>query len=214
MKKLAIYGFGGFGKEVAALIKKINCSYPTWDLIGFFDDGVSVGHENRYGKVLGDINTLNLYPEPLSIIIAVANPIHLNKISKAITNNKVEFPNIIAPGVNIFDEDALVMGKGNIVFWGCRLSCDVIIGNFNLINGTVSLGHDTTIGDCNVIGPSVRVSGGCIVGDQNLFGAEAMMIQGLRIGNNTKIGMGSVVIRHTQSGSSYFGNPAKLIDAY
>ena len=37
MKDIAIYGAGGFGKEVACLIKRINEQEPTWNLIGFFD---------------------------------------------------------------------------------------------------------------------------------------------------------------------------------
>ena len=41
MKKIAIYGAGGFGREVACLLNKINEVEPTWDLVGFFDDGVT-----------------------------------------------------------------------------------------------------------------------------------------------------------------------------
>ncbi|MBQ1739289.1 MAG: transferase, partial [Clostridiales bacterium] len=36
--KIAIYGAGGFGKEVACLIKRINDNGGDWELIGFFDD--------------------------------------------------------------------------------------------------------------------------------------------------------------------------------
>ena len=38
MKKIAIYGAGGFGKEVACLINRINANGGDWQLIGFFDD--------------------------------------------------------------------------------------------------------------------------------------------------------------------------------
>ena len=40
MKDIAIYGAGGFGKEVACIINKINEKDHTWNIIGFFDDGV------------------------------------------------------------------------------------------------------------------------------------------------------------------------------
>ena len=43
MKDIAIYGFGGFGREVACVIQAINEIEPTWNLIGFFDDGQVVG---------------------------------------------------------------------------------------------------------------------------------------------------------------------------
>ena len=44
MKEIAIYGFGGFGREVACLIRKINERQPRWKFIGYFDDGLSLIH--------------------------------------------------------------------------------------------------------------------------------------------------------------------------
>lgn len=42
MKDIAIYGAGGFGREVACLIERINKARetPIWNFIGFFDDGI------------------------------------------------------------------------------------------------------------------------------------------------------------------------------
>jgi sugar O-acyltransferase (sialic acid O-acetyltransferase NeuD family) len=212
MKDIAIYGFGGFGREVACLLNKINAIKPTWNLIGFFDDGVMVGSVNRYGRVLGNLNDLNNYPYPLNVIISIANPKVLKYIAESITNPNIDFPNIIATNVNVFDEEAISMGKGNIIFWGCRLSCDVEIGDFNLINGAVSLGHDAKLGNWNVLGPSTRLSGACRVGNENLFGVESVVLQGINIGNKTKIGIGSIVIRNTKDDTFYFGNPAKIVE--
>ena len=39
MKDIAIYGAGGFGREVACLLRRINEQAPQWNLRGFFDDG-------------------------------------------------------------------------------------------------------------------------------------------------------------------------------
>ena len=36
---IAIYGAGGLGREIACVLKKINMVTPTWNLLGFFDDG-------------------------------------------------------------------------------------------------------------------------------------------------------------------------------
>ena len=212
MKDIAIYGFGGFGREVACLLNKNNEIEPTWNFIGFFDDAFESGTENRYGRVLGNLNALNIYPTAVSIVIAIATPKYIRFITENITNSLVAFPNIIAPNVNIFDYEAFKIGIGNIIFWGCRLSCDVVIGNFNLMNGAVSLGHDVEIGSYNVMGPSTRLSGQCIVGDENLFGVESVVLQGIKIGNKTKLGIGSVVIRNTKDETFYFGNPAKIVE--
>jgi sugar O-acyltransferase (sialic acid O-acetyltransferase NeuD family) len=212
MKDIAIYGFGGFGREVACLIRKINEMTPMWNLIGFFDDGKELGEINKYGKVLGGINELNNYNAELSVIIAIANPFHIKKIAGEIINPNISFPNIIAPNVNFFDEETFTIGQGNIIFWGCRISCDVGIGDFNLMNGACSLGHDVNLGNFNVLGPSTRLSGNCMVGNENFFGVESVVLQGIRIGDKTKLGIGSVIIRNTANGNFYFGNPAKKID--
>ncbi len=51
MKDIAIYGAGGFGREVACLIHIINKKTPQWNLIGFFDDDAKLKNtKNEYGK--------------------------------------------------------------------------------------------------------------------------------------------------------------------
>lgn len=212
MKELAIYGFGGFGREVACLIKQINDLKPTWSLIGFFDDGYSKGVSNRYGRVLGGLDELNGWHSELNVILAMATPGHLKKVAENINNPLISFPNIIAPNVNIFDHNAFKIGQGNLIFLGCRLSCDVEIGDFNLFNGAVSLGHDVKLGNYNVLGPSVRVSGDCMVGNENFFGVNSVVLQGNKIGNNTRIGAGAVVMRSTKDEYLYVGNPAKRVN--
>ena len=52
MRDIAIYGAGGLGREIACVLKKINMVTPTWNLLGFFDDGLEVGTKNEYGEVL------------------------------------------------------------------------------------------------------------------------------------------------------------------
>ena len=52
MKDIAIYGAGGFGREVACMIKHINESAdePIWNLVGFFDDGKQNCTRSLYGQ--------------------------------------------------------------------------------------------------------------------------------------------------------------------
>lgn len=211
MNKIAIYGFGGFGREVACLLNQINEVIPTWDLVGFFDDGIPKGTSNRYGKVLGGLNELNHWQTELNVVLAMATPKHLKDVATGITNPLILFPNIIAPNVNIFDKQAFEIGIGNLIFLGCRLSCDVEIGDFNLFNSMVSLGHDVKIKNFNVVGPNTRISGNCLVGDENFFGVNATILQGLCIGNNTRIGAGSTIMRNTKDDFLYMGNPAKKV---
>ena len=87
MKKIAIYGAGGFGREVACLLNKINEVKLTWELIGFFDDGLAIGTEvSHFGNVLGGINELNAWSSKLSIAITIGNPKIVRSIVSKIFN--------------------------------------------------------------------------------------------------------------------------------
>lgn len=211
MKKIAIYGFGGFGREVACMIHAINEQTPQWDLIGYFDDGQPIGTANKYGKVLGGITELNAWGEELNVVFSIASAPVLKKLAAQIVNENVVFPNLWAPNVLFLDKETVTMGKGNLFFFGTRISCDVTLGDFNLLNSHASLGHDAVLGSYNVLGPMVRVSGNTKVGDCNFFGVQAIALQGLKIGNNTKIGANSVIMRNTKDDTLYMGNPAKKI---
>lgn len=211
MEKILIYGAGGFGREIACLINSINQIEKQWDLIGFIDDGVQTGQSNPFGTVLGNLEYINSFKSKIAVAISVATPGIIKKLTTEITNPKVWYPNLIAPDVRFHDLSSFSMGIGNILFFSCRISCNVGIGNFNLMNSLSSLGHDVTIGDRNVLNPVVRISGDCKVGSDNFFGIQSIVLQGIRIGDNTRIGVSSVVMRNTNDDSLYFGNPAKKI---
>lgn len=211
MEDIVIYGAGGFGREVACLIKDINKQLLTWNLLGFIDDGLPLGSGNHYGKVIGDVNFIHERIAPLNVIIAIAAPLLRHKISTSLVNRHIRWPNIIAGDVKFIDKDYFSIGKGNLIFYSGRISCDVTIGNFNLMNSAVSFGHDVKVGDCNVFMPNTRIAGGAVIGDKNFFGVNSIMLQGLVMGDNTRVGVGSVLIRNTKDGYLYYGNPAKIL---
>ena len=186
MKDILIYGFGGFGHEVACIINHINAIEPTWEIVGYIDDGAEAGTECKYGKVLGNIDTLNGWKTPVSVVIAIGSPKYLGLLPSKITNPLVSFPNIIAPNVFYFDKDEVTMGKGNIVTFGCRFSTNVTMGDFNVLNGNISFGHDVVIGNYNMMFPEVRISGQTIIGNKNYFGSRCFAAQCLKIGSENK----------------------------
>ena len=208
MKDIAIYGAGGYGREVACLISAINGVKKEWNLIGFFDDGLPVGHKNEYGTIIGGISELNNYSHQLSIAMAIANPATLQSIVKKITNPAIEFPNIIAPDILFFDENTVSIGHGNIIGFKSSISCNVNMGSFNRLNTSVFMGHDVIVGNFNMFNPSTRISGEVSIGDCNLFGVSSIVLQQKKIGNHTTIGANSVIIKKTKDNTTYIGNPA------
>ena len=213
MKNIAIYGAGGFGKEVACILNKINELNKTWNVIGFLDDAILPGESiSHFGKVLGGLSFVNEYKEPLSIVFAIGTPYIIKRIVTNISNPFIDFPNIIHPEVFFADKSSIKMGKGNVVIRACSFSCDVVIGDFNQLNSISSLAHDVKVGSYNVFMPLSRISGGVEIGDLNTFGIGCVLLQYIKVGNNTRIAPGSYVMRKTRDGFLYMGNPARKID--
>ena len=211
MKKIAIYGAGGFGREVACIIDKINEVKPTWDLIGFFDDdpdlkGKMISH---YAPCLGGIDELNGYGDELAITITIGSPKTVKKVVSKITNDKVWYPNLVHPNFVIADEKTFRIGKGNIIQRDCKVSCDVTLCDFNVLNGNTAIGHDVTIGSYNTFMPAARISGEVKIGDCNFLGVGCIVLQQIKMGNGVRLGAGSVLMTKPKDDQLYIGNPAK-----
>lgn len=208
MKDIAIFGAGGFGREVYWLIQKLNSAQKQWNFIGFFDDDVTVGFGQSKipFKYLGTTHELNNYSTQLSVVIALGNPTSIGKVTRKISNGNIDYPNIIAPDSVIYD-DSRITGKGNIITSGCIITDNVSIGNFNVFNVKTSVGHDAEIGNCNVFNPNCAISGNVTIGDQNFFGLNSSIVQGKKVGSNNKIGASTLIIKNVNDNEFYFGVP-------
>lgn len=211
MKKIAIYGAGGLGREVACLINAINIKQPVWELIGFFDDGKEKGLRNEYGKILGGINEVNSYPEELAVVVAIALPKTVENIVNNIISPKITFPNIISPDITFLDKNNFIIGRGNIISFRCVISCNVMVGDFNIFNWGTTVGHDVKVNNYNSFMPYVKISGEIKIGNKNYFGVNSVVLQQICIGNENIIGASSTVVRDTKDGVTYIGNPARRI---
>ena len=210
---IAIYGAGGFGKEVACLIHRINANSGDWHLLGFLDDSKPVGLAvSSYGSVIGGMEWLSHYNEPLAIAIAINDNKAVRRIRENISNPHITFPNLIDPSLFLVDRQTVTMGEGNIIQNDCMISCDVSIGNFNLINDHVVVGHDNVIGNFNGLMPGAHLSGGITIGDNNLLGVASVVLQGMTIGNGVTLGANSVLMTQPRDNATYLGVPAKKFD--
>lgn len=210
MKDLAIYGAGGQGRELAAMIININKAEPTWNLVGFFDDGKQKGEEvSHYGKVLGGSAEVNAWTQPLCVIISLGSPMVRKIIRNKINNPLISFPNLIHPDFFVRDPETFKIGEGNVIMSECVATVNVTIGDFNLFAGSNVLTHDDVVGNYNVFMPDTRMSGEVVIGDCNLFGVGSIVIQQLTIGNEIRLGAGSVMMTKPTDGHTYLGVPAR-----
>jgi len=209
MRDLAIFGAGGFGRELACLVNQLNKETPTWNLIGFFDDNPDLkGKHNEYGEILGGRDVLNAWDQPLCVLIAIGSGSTVKKVVSGIHNPLIEFSNFFYQST-FSDENNVKFGRGNIAI-GTHFSCAVTLGDFNMMNGSVVFGHDDVVGDYNTFMPGVRVSGEVKIGAECFFGVGSIVLQQLKIGDRVKLGAGSVLMTKPKNDNLYIGNPAKI----
>lgn len=211
MEKIVIVGAGGFGREVEWLIRRVNEVMPTYEMIGFVDDGKKNGESVGHSKVICTVDELVNYDEKINVCIAVGNAKTRKEIvDKLSVNKNIVFPNLIDPSV-IYYEDELTIGKGNIVCAGTILTVNITMGDFNIINLDCTVGHDDVIRDYVTMYPSVNVSGCVEIDDCVEIGTGTQIIQGLSIKNDVIVGAGAAVVKNLEEPGVYVGIPAKKI---
>ncbi len=211
MKKIAIIGAGGFGREVLMLINQINDKNSEWDFVGFFDDGFEKDTLINNFPIIGNISDLVNWKAEISIAIAIGNPKIKKEIIDKINKNKlIQFPNLIHPSVQINNFD-LSIGYGNIICNGCILTINIKIENFVIINLATTVGHDTIIQNYCSIMPGVNISGEVMVCNSVYIGTGAKIINQLEIGEKSIIGAGAVVYKSIPPNCTAIGIPAKPI---
>lgn len=210
MKKIAIIGAGGFGREVKTIIDDINKVEKQYEFVGFFDDGFPKDEVINGFPVLGGVADINDLQEKYAIVIAIGDPKTKAKIHEIISNDLIEYPNIVHPRAMI-SEDYVEIGIGNIITAGCIITCNIKIEDFVILNLMCTVGHDTTIKSYASFMPSVNISGEVIIHEKVYVGTGAKIINQLEIGQNTIVGAGAVVAKSLPENCTAVGIPAKPI---
>lgn len=211
MKDIAIFGVGGFGREVLALIEDINKVIPTWNIVGFFDDGYDKGIMVNGYPNLGKTEDLNKWVTPISLAVSIGSPIVKKKILDKISNPLVDYPTLIHPLAWIGDKEFVEIGKGCIICAGNMITTNITIHDFVILNLGCTVGHDSVINSYAAFMPSVNISGEVIIGEGVYVGTGAKIINQLEIGDYTIVGAGAVVAKTLPAHCTAVGVPAKVI---
>lgn len=209
MKKLVLYGAGGFGREVVSIIEVLNKKKPTYELLGFVDDG-SQHHErdqiNGYPLLGGKEWVLN-HKDSVYCTCTIGNTKTKAKIQKELMEQGVKFETIIASGGYISNYTEI--GQGCVFYGGVTVSVNCKIGNGVLLNQNCNIGHDVIIGDYTTVMPSTGISGACKIGNEVSIGGHAFIVPGRKVGDKATIAAGSIVFTNVRAGTTVLGNPAK-----
>lgn len=210
MNKIAIFGAGGFGREVKWLIDEINAVQPAWNFIGYFDDDFSHVKNIPSNHCLGGTDVLNEWDEKIALVFAIGNPVVKRKIFQKIINPKISYPTLVHPNV-CMGKSNVEVGEGSILCAGTIITVDIQIGKHVILNLGCTVGHDSIIGDFSSFMPSVNISGEVTIGEAVYVGTGAKIINQLEIGEATVVGAGAVVSKTLPAFCTAVGVPAKPI---
>jgi sugar O-acyltransferase (sialic acid O-acetyltransferase NeuD family) len=209
MKDLYIIGAGGFGREVAWLVERINAVSPTWEIKGFLDDNPDMhGTSQDDYPVLGGCDYLNCLSAKAWVVCAVGSAnVRRRIIEKVRRCPRVEFATVVDPSV--LQSHRVAIGEGSIICAGTILTVDITIGRHVIINLDCTVGHDAVIGDYVTMYPSVNISGNVTAGTCVELGTGAQVIQGKTIADDSIIGAGAVIVKDITEPGTYIGVPAR-----
>ncbi len=211
MKKIAIIGSGGFGREVQMLIEQINIEENQYEFIGFYDDGFEKGTLINDFPILGGIKDINDVDYKLSIVSAIGEPSLKEKLLNLVSNKNINYPILIHPNVQIGNNKYVKIGEGSIITAGVIITVNINIGKHVILNLSCTVGHDTNIGDYSSFMPSVNISGEVEIHKAVYVGTGAKIINQLEIGEYTIVGAGAVVAKTLPAKCTAVGIPAKAI---
>ena len=191
--KLALFGYGGHAKEVAAQIGQ--------GVTFFVDDKYS----NEVAKPISEFD-----PSEYVMMVAVSDctdrSVIVNKLPK-----ETEYFTFIHPTALILD-DEIIIGEGSFIGANSILTTNIQIGNHAILNRGNHIGHDCIIGNYFSAMPGSIVSGNVHIGNGVYLGTNSSVIEKKYLLHDIVIGANSVVIRDITERGTYVGVPAKKIE--
>jgi sugar O-acyltransferase (sialic acid O-acetyltransferase NeuD family) len=215
MKRYAIFGASGFGREVMPLAYqqlRPTLSAGEADLV-FVDDHPPAPQVNGH-RVL---TTEQWMAEPASsrhVCIAIANSQTRQRLAVQCEADGVGFFEVRAG--NVVQMDEVQLGEGAILSPFVTLTSNIRIGRHFHANLYSYVAHDCVVGDFVTFAPGVKCNGNVVIEDHAYIGAGAVIKQGqpgapLVIGRGAVVGMGAVVTKSVPPGVTVVGNPARLL---
>ena len=199
MNDIIILGAGGFGREIAWTLERLNACAPRWHLIGFADDAP----DKASGTCAG---------APLLVPIAKAVARHPQAaLALAVGDNAIRarlfaaFPDRTFPV--LVDPSALCapsahVGAGTFIGPFALVSTDARLGTGVIVNARAGVGHDCLVDDFAQICPGATLSGHTHVGAGALVASNAATVPGVVIGARAAVAAGTPVFTKVAPGAT------------
>jgi acetyltransferase EpsM len=190
--RLVIYGAGGHGCSLAALVRQTG----DYEIIGFLDDGVSQGTEMDGLPVLGGANQLAaLADEGIGLAVNGVGGVG-DLTARLAVYGKLAEAGLYCPTVihgTAFIEDSVTLADGIQVFPLAYIGIRVQVGYGCIINTGAIVSHDCTLAEYVNLSPGATLAGGVMVGESALIGMRATVNLNVSVGKRARIGNGATV---------------------
>jgi sugar O-acyltransferase (sialic acid O-acetyltransferase NeuD family) len=209
VERLVIIGAGGFAREVLDVVEAINRERPTWDVVGFVDDGDPDEDllEARGHQLLGGSDHLERLDA--AFVIGIGDPATRRRLDERASSAGLLPATVVHPQATM--ASLVDLGPGSVVTAGVRMTTNISTGRHVHLNLNTTVGHDCVLGDYVTVNPGVNISGSCVIGDGVMLGTGAAVIQGLTIGAGATVGAGAVAVKDVPPGVTAVGIPARPI---
>ncbi len=190
--KLALFGYGGHAREVAAQID---------DNITFFVDDK---YANDVAKPISEFD-----PSEYMMMVAVADSRDRFDIVQKLPKETKYFT-FIHPTTLIMDKD-IEIGIGSFIGAYSILTTNIKIGSHAILNRGNHIGHDSNIGDYFSAMPGTIVSGNVTIYDLVYMGTNSSIKEKISVHSLTTIGSNAAVVKDNEEPGVYVGVPVKKI---
>lgn len=208
MRPLVLVGAGGLGRETAELVRAINGTAATWQLLGFVDDSPALAGAVVAGlPVLGPIASAIELDAELAVCTArPAMGCSRRRIVADLGLPSERFPTLVHPAASL--SGSTTVGEGCLIFAGVVATADVSLGRHVVLMPHVVLTHDDAVEDFATFAAGVHLGGGVRVGAEAYLGAGVLVREQVSIGPAALVGMGSVVLSDVPGAQTWVGAPA------
>jgi sugar O-acyltransferase (sialic acid O-acetyltransferase NeuD family) len=211
-RPIAIFGAGGFGREVLQVVLDINAQAggdAPWRPVGFIVDGASSADAVHGLPILGGVEWLGQHADA-AYVVAVGSSAGRRRIVQRIVAACPNRPaTLIHPRAWLGDN--VEVGAGSVLCAGCLVTTDIRIGKHVHVNIGATIGHDASLGDYVTLNPGVNVSGNVTLNEGVEVGTGSVIIPRIAIGHWSVLGAGAVVTRSLDANVTAVGAPARPI---
>lgn len=183
IKKIALFGGGGFGREIAYyLTSEIEAGIRTdVEIAGVVDANpkCEATHCSLKLKYLGDLETVQ-NPLDYFFLIAVGTVKGRQSIAMKLEQKGLSAFTYVHGSV-ILAADASI-GTGSIICPFSIINSGATVGNCCAINVFSSVGHGASVGNYSVLSPYSVLNGDSRIGDGCFLGTRATISPAIKIG--------------------------------